>query len=87
MAMVVAMGIIEAENSAVISAKNGMVDICKVVAGDNGLAPISEAPHLIAQRTAARLWFKFESLLLERRFFGRFDHWREDQMCTTIAHL
>jgi hypothetical protein len=34
MAMVIAMGIVESENTAVIAAKNGMVDICKVVAGE-----------------------------------------------------
>ena len=72
--MVVAVGIVETEDSAIVATMNGVIDVRQVVAGDDGLSAFLISPNLIAQQTAAGFWLQFEALLFEQGFLGQFDH-------------
>ena len=53
--MVVAMRIVKAENTPVVSAMNGVIDVRQVVASDDGLSAFLISPDLIAQQTPQTL--------------------------------
>jgi hypothetical protein len=53
MSMMVAVGIVEAENPAIVALANRVVDVRKIVSGHHGLALFDIPPYLITQNPTA----------------------------------
>ena len=46
--MMMVVGIVESEDTTIVFAVHGMVDVCQIVAGDHGLPFFLITPHLVA---------------------------------------
>lgn len=89
MAMMEAVRIVESQNTSIVPAMDGGVDVCQVVTRNDYAPFFPIAPYLVAQQAASRFWLQFEALLFKQGFVRQFGHLSKGvvQVCFMLAHL